>query len=113
MHEVSLMENAVRMALYTARASGGERVHRLRLRVGTMSGVVPEALRFAWDIVCQGTAAEGAELEIEEVPATCWCAPCAVEFATPDFLGECPHCHAVSAELRRGTEMELASIEFS
>jgi len=113
MHEVSLMENAVRMAVETARASGGARVHRIRLRVGAMSGVVPDALRFACDMVCQGTPAEGAELEIEDVPATCWCAQCAVEFATPDFLGECPHCHAVSAELRRGTEMELASVEFS
>lgn len=107
------MENAVRMAIETASASGGTRVHEIRLRVGAMSGVVPDALRFACDLVCQGTAAEGAVLRIEEVPATCWCAACAAEFPSPDFLAECPHCHAVSAELRRGTEMELASIEYS
>jgi len=101
------------MAIETAQASGGTRVHRLRLRVGTMSGVVPDALRFAWDVVCRGTPAEGADLEIDEVPATCWCAQCQVEFAAPDFLGACPHCQTVSAELRRGTEMELASVEFS
>ena len=61
MHEVSLMENAVRMAVETARASGGARVHRIRLRVGAMSGVVPDALRHSFRAVTgkhAGTAQE-------------------------------------------------------
>ncbi|HNQ87617.1 MAG TPA: hydrogenase maturation nickel metallochaperone HypA [Verrucomicrobiota bacterium] len=113
MHEVGIIQNAVAMALQTARESGAIRVHRVRLRVGTMSGVVPDALRFAFDLVCQGTAAEGAELEIEEVPAACWCAACAAEFVCEDYINECPRCHAVSGELRRGRELELATVEVS
>lgn len=113
MHEVGLMQEAVRLALETAHNSGATRVHGLRLRVGGISGVVPDAMRFAFDMVCRGTAAEGARLEIDEVQARGWCPACEVEFAADDVLNECPQCHAVSAELRGGRELEIASVEIS
>ena len=101
------------MAIETAQSSGASRVHGLRLQVGTMSGVVPDALRFAFDLVCQGTIAEGATLEIESVPAACWCGTCQAEFECEDFVNECPRCQALSGELRRGRELALASVEMS
>jgi len=113
MHEVGIMMEAVRMAIETARNRKASQIHRLRLRVGAMSGAVPDVLTFAFDVVCRGTLAEGATLEIEAVPATCWCAPCAAEFESADFLGECPKCGAPSSELRRGRELELAAVEVS
>lgn len=113
MHEVSIMGNAVRMAVDAAKSAGASRVLALRLRVGTLSGAVPEALRFAFDVVCRGTMAEGASLEIERVPATCWCATCRKEFECLDFFYECPHCHNVNGELRRGRELEIAGVEIN
>jgi len=113
MHEVSLMEEAVRVAVEAARESGGSRILKLRLRIGTMSGVVPEAMRFAFDVVCRDTMAAGAALEIETVPATSWCAVCEREFPQADFLNECPTCHNLSGELRRGRELEIAAVEVS
>ena len=111
MHEVSIMVEAVRMAVETAQASGARRVTGLRLRVGTFSGAVPEAMRFAWDVVRRDTLAAEAWLEIESVPAACWCATCQAEFACTDFLSECPRCHDVSGELRRGRELDIAAVE--
>lgn len=113
LHEVSIMQEAVRMAVETAKASGASRVLALRLRVGRLSGAVPEAMRFAFDAVCRDTPAEGAALEIEPVTAACWCAHCRKEFDCNEFLGECPDCHAVSGELRRGRELEIAAVEVS
>ncbi len=113
MHEVGIMTEAVRMAIETAQARKASRIHRLRLRVGAMSGAVPDALSFAFEVVCHGTPAEGATLEIETVPAACWCATCAQEFECPDFLGECPKCGTTSSDLRRGRELELAAVEVS
>ena len=66
MHEVSIMESAVRMAVDAAKSAGASRVLALRLRVGTLSGAVPEALRFAFDVVCRDTIAEGASLEMDD-----------------------------------------------
>ena len=113
MHEVGIIQEAVRLALETAQSSKASRVHRLRLRVGAMSGVVPDALQFAFEMVCQGTPAEGANLEIEPVAAACWCGACQAEFECEDFVSECPRCHALSNELLRGRELELASVEVS
>ena len=107
------MEEAVRLAVTTARSSGGQRVLGLRLRVGAMSGVVPEAMQFAFDIVCRDTIAAGATLEIEPVAATSWCADCQEEFPYADFLSECPRCHNFSGELRHGRELEIAAVEIS
>jgi len=113
MHEVSTMAEAVRMAVESAQASGAVRIISLRLRIGVLSGAVPDAMRFAWDVVSRDTLAAGARLEIESVPGLCWCAECRTEFACADFFNECPRCHNVSGELRRGRELEIASVEIN
>ena len=57
------------------------------------------------------TVAADATLTIEAVPAACWCATCQAEFACRDFMSECPRCHNISGELRRGRELEIAAVE--
>lgn len=99
------------MALETAATAGKPRVAGIRLRVGTLSGAVPEAMQFAWDVVRRDTPASEAWLEIASVPAAAWCANCQAEFECRDFLGECPRCRNLSGELRRGRELEIASVE--
>jgi hydrogenase nickel incorporation protein HypA/HybF len=111
MHEVAIMSEALRMAEEAAKAAGAERILKLRLRLGSLSGVVEESLRFAFDVVSQDTMAAGATLEIEPVPAACWCVTCQAEFACLDFFNECPRCHNPSGELRRGRELDLAAVE--
>ena len=113
MHEVSIMAEAVRMAVESAEAVGARRITGLRLRIGVLSGAVPDAMRFAWDVVSRDTLAAGARLEIESVPGLCWCAKCRAEFECADFFNECPRCHNVSGELRRGRELEIVSVEMN
>jgi hydrogenase nickel incorporation protein HypA/HybF len=111
MHEVSIMTEAVRMAVETARAQGANRICQMRLRVGAMSGAVPDALQFAFEAVTDGTMAQGATLAIEAVPASWWCAACAASFNVNHTVPECPRCGAWSHELRGGRELNIASIE--
>jgi hydrogenase nickel incorporation protein HypA/HybF len=111
MHEVSIMAEAVRIAVESAQAAGAQRISGLRLRVGKLSGAVPEALEFAWDVVRAGTIAADAWLEIEPVPAAAWCEACRHEFECADFFVECPRCHNPASELRRGRELEIAAVE--
>lgn len=111
MHELSIMQSALGMALEQAQAAGARRLLRLRLRVGALSGVVPEALEFAFEALTPGTLAEGAELAIDRVRARFWCAHCACEFESDDLFADCPGCQRPSGELRAGREMELASLE--
>jgi hydrogenase nickel incorporation protein HypA/HybF len=111
MHELSIMDSALTMVLDRAREAGAQRVHLIRLRIGTLSGVVPEALEFAFEALAPGTLAEGGQLDIESVPARFWCAACRAEFQAEDLLSECPSCHSPSGDLRAGREMEVTSME--
>lgn len=113
MHEAGLMQETLDLAAAEARQAGATRIHHLRLRVGTLSGVVPEALQFAFDALTPGSPAAGATLAIEPVPATWWCEPCQAEFTPPQPDALCPRCLAVATELRRGLELELSSMEVS
>ena len=91
-------------------------IRQWRFKPFLVDGVPVEVLTtltFAFDMVCQGTVAAGAKLEIETVPAACWCAACQAEFECEDFLSDCPRCNQPSANLRRGRELELTSVETS
>lgn len=105
------MESALNLAVDRAQRAGASRVYVIRLRIGALSGVVSEALQFAFDVLTPGTLAEGARLAIEDVPARFWCATCSREFQCEDMFAECPDCHRPSGDLRAGREMELASLE--
>jgi hydrogenase nickel incorporation protein HypA/HybF len=113
MHEFSIMESALESAARSTQAAGATCIHRLKVRVGKLSGVEAVALRFAFDSLAPGSCAAGAELEIEEVAAVCWCPECLMEFEAADLKYECPRCHQLSSDLRRGAELELASLEIS
>ena len=111
MHEVGLMQDALRIALDQARREKATRILTLRMRVGALSGVVPDALSFAFECLSRGTPAEGGKLEIESVPAVCWCGACNKEFPAPDLGFECPACGTIATELRSGREIEVASLD--
>ncbi len=108
------MESAIEEVLAQASDHHAGRVHRIVLRVGALSGVEPDALRLAFDASTRGTAADGAELDIESVPARGRCPDCNLEFAVEsDFIFTCPRCCHISGELVQGRELELARIEMS
>ena len=113
MHEVGLMQSALDLALEAAAKAGASRIHLVALRIGPLAGVEAEALAFAFDVVTQGTAAEGARLEVEAVAVICHCGFCAREFEPAGPFFDCPGCGRPSAEVRRGEELELAHVEVS
>jgi len=113
MHEISVMQSTMEIAIEHAKAKNAQKIHRLHMRVGALSGVVPDSLEFAFPIVAQGTMAEGAELEIEFVPALCQCTSCGSQFEPKDFFYECPNCKALTVDLVHGKELELAFLEVS
>ena len=113
MHEVSLMEQTLTIALANAQSQKATKIHRLKMRIGAMSGVVPEALEFAFEVVTQGTIAENATLEIETVPVVCYCLQCYKNFTPPDLFYQCPYCGDFRNKIITGKEIELTSLEVS
>jgi hydrogenase nickel incorporation protein HypA/HybF len=111
MHELSLMQTLGDRVLAVAAEQAAERVVTIRLRIGSLAGVDPEALRFAAEVVLAGTCAEGAALAIEESAAAWWCEPCGADFAVLGNQGACPQCGTPSARLARGRELNLIALE--
>jgi hydrogenase nickel incorporation protein HypA/HybF len=114
MHELSLLQGvvtAVESAL-SAQAQGARKVKSVELRVGSMSGAVPEALEGAWPLAIAGTALEGASLDIDYRQAAIWCENCQQEREIDEFFAlVCPVCGTPTGNLIRGREFEVASAE--
>jgi len=113
MHEVSIIQSMLDLAFDRALSQGANHIHQLSLRVGAISGVVPEALQFAFDSCTVGTIASDAKLEIEWVKAICYCPQCHAEFTPDDWVYVCPRCEHLTHEIRQGRELQLVSLEVS
>lgn len=113
MHEMSIALAVVDQVEEAARAHGAPAVRTVRLLIGELAGVVPDALTFSFGLACAGTVVEGAELAVESVPARARCAPCGGEWAVgmPPRL-VCPVCDRATAELVCGRELRIAAVEW-
>ncbi len=94
-------------------STDGGRVDAVSVRVGAMSGVISEALTFAWGAASGGTALADARLEIEWVPAVVWCEACAAERELPGMRMVCPACQTRCPRLVRGRELDILSVEMA
>ena len=112
MHELSIAVSLVELACEQAERLGNVRVDALHLRLGSLAGVVEEALLFSFELAAQGTAIEGARLAIEHVPLTVLCPRCGEERAPPSVQHlRCPTCDTPTPEIVRGRELELFALE--
>jgi hydrogenase nickel incorporation protein HypA/HybF len=107
-HELAIAESVVRIA---DRHADGRQVTKVYLKVGHLRQVVPSALAFSFDLVAQGTPVEGAELEMEEIPATGKCRACGAESQLKSFPLQCAACGDSDLELIAGEELYVESLE--
>ena len=108
MHELSIAESVVQVA---SRHAAGRPVSKVTVKVGHLRQVVPSALEFAFELVAEGTAVAGAELELEEVPAAGICRDCGVESVLDGFPLVCRRCDGLDMQVTRGEELLVDSLE--
>ncbi len=111
MHELSLAEHALAIIEDAAQREGFARVHRVRVEVGRLSHVQPEALRFAFTTVCAGTCADGAVLEILETPGEGECPRCLVRLPMEAEPAWCPSCDGSPLRVIGGTRMAVRDLD--
>lgn len=112
MHEVGIMEGALDMARQLMEKNGGTRLMRVHMTVGSLSGVVPEALQFAFQALKDAYAAQNAALDVTWVEALCRCDACDVEFSFTEHGYICPGCGDPALAILRGRELELTRVEW-
>jgi hydrogenase nickel incorporation protein HypA/HybF len=111
MHEMALTESIVDIVSDEARKQGFGRVRVVRLRIGAMAHVEPEALRFCFDAVSRGTAAEGATLDIVRLPGEGWCLDCGKTVPLEERFGACPECGKSHVQMTSGDELRIEELE--
>ena len=111
MHEMSLCESIVQIIEENARAQGFSAVKAVWLEIGELSGVEIEALRFGFDAVSQGSMAEGARLEIIELPGLAWCMQCQKSVPAHRRFDPCPECGGFQLQVTGGDEMRIKELE--
>ncbi len=111
MHEVSIAQGLMKILLDESEKHGVSRVTHVKLRIGTLSAIVPDSLTFAFEAISQGTVAEGAELNIEVVQAKGRCDKCNIDFDVDGAIFLCPQCDGVAAEIICGKELDMVEME--
>ena len=111
MHEVSIAQGLMKILEDETKKHGVSLVTRVHVRIGELATCVPDALTFAFEIVSEGTVAEGAKLKIEVVPARGRCDKCDIQFDVDSAMFLCPQCGGVAAEIVSGKELDVAEIE--
>jgi hydrogenase nickel incorporation protein HypA/HybF len=111
MHEMSLCEGIRGIVEEQARVHSFARVNRLRIEIGRFAGVEKEALRFAFEVVMRGSPAEGAELDLIDLPGRALCYDCMTEKEITHRLDPCPDCGGGKMMPQGGDEMRIKDME--
>jgi hydrogenase nickel incorporation protein HypA/HybF len=107
MHELGITRNIVAIV---SEHAGARRVRRVALEIGALSAVVPDAIRFCFEICCQGTVLEGAALEIREVQGRARCKLCGAQRDFDGLSCGCA-CGSVQMECIAGEELRIKEME--
>jgi hydrogenase nickel incorporation protein HypA/HybF len=106
-HELSITESVIAAV---SEHAGGSAVRSLTLEIGKLSGVVPDSVRFCFELCAQGTPCEGARLEIVDTPGHARCRDCADEIELPDQIALCP-CGSANLEITGGQQLKIRQLE--
>lgn len=108
MHEMALAEGILGVVLD---AAGSEPVRKVELSVGALQFVVPDSLRFSFELVSAATPAEKAAVSIQELPARLRCKQCNIETVMERPPFQCAKCGSTAIEVMSGDEVLVESVE--
>lgn len=115
MHEVGIASSILEAGHRELTLRPGSTLVSIGVRVGVLSGVDIEALRFAFQCLVAGTEDENVRFVTESCPRTNRCASCGNEFSSPatsPFVdAPCPQCGCTETKFVSGDELDLAFVE--
>jgi hydrogenase nickel incorporation protein HypA/HybF len=113
MHELSIAISIVEIVEEEARQAGAHAIDKVHLEIGSLSGVMPDALEFAMKEAVIGTSLQNSNIEIDFIQAVAVCEDCCQEFETTDHYKACPFCNSLNTNFIKGKELKIKSIEIS
>ncbi len=111
MHELTATQRILDAALERGGAGGGRRVRAVRLQLGVLSGLTEDSIRFYWDVLTPGTAAEGSALDVCMIPGRVACRTCGAENEVLDAYPMCPACAGVDLSVLAGDSCAIETVD--
>ena len=111
MHELSVAQNILEIVRqYVPPEQAGD-VTAVRVRVGSLSGIVADSLAFCFSAIVADSEMRRARLDIESVPSECRCRDCRTRFEPEAFIFFCPACGSGHVELVSGSDLQVVHVE--
>lgn len=111
MHELSITQQILDIAISKAGEAGAATVKRINLVIGDMSSVMDDCVQFYFDFLSQDSIAQGAQLSFQRIPLKVRCRHCGHSFTPEGEAWSCPQCQEWNVEIISGNEFYLDSIE--
>jgi hydrogenase nickel incorporation protein HypA/HybF len=111
MHELSVAQSILEIVQANLPAGEGSSVESIKVKVGQLSGVVPDSLEFCFSALAADTPFQGASLQIEVIPFTLECRTCGEVFVNDIGFVICPHCGGSDSKMLGGMELQVVEIE--
>jgi hydrogenase nickel incorporation protein HypA/HybF len=112
MHEVSIAQSLLKIAVDNCKKKGYKRIETIKVKIGRASGIMPDALSFAFEAVKIGTIAEKANLTIDEIPVSGFCESCKSSFTVEEsYVLSCPLCGNVLIRIDTGNELHIYEMD--
>jgi hydrogenase nickel incorporation protein HypA/HybF len=108
MHELGIAQEVV--AIVCEHAPENTKVNRVVLEIGKLSAILPDAIRFCFDLCSEGTVIEGATLEIIQVPGLARCRECGGDVTLERPFGRC-ECGSTDLDWLSGDELKVKEFE--
>ena len=111
MHELSVSQSILKIALDNAEKAQAKHIKSINLEIGHLASLVDDSINFYWDIISEGTIAQGASLVINRIPVEMRCFDCGKTYSLEDDSFDCPDCGSIRIQIIRGEEMRVESID--
>lgn len=108
---MSIAQSIVETVLDEAGRAHADRVVKVTLKIGELTGIMPDSLLFCFELLTRATVAAHAELVIDTVPVTAQCTRCSSAFTISQSLYRCRECGNPDIELRSGRELQITGVE--
>lgn len=111
MHEFTVTQAIVSIVLEKAHEIRAKKITEISLRVGRLTGFIPESIRLQFALLSKGTPAEGACLSFFQPPAMIRCRKCNRDFSIDSSDLSCPECHTLEVDIVSGLELSVENME--
>jgi hydrogenase nickel incorporation protein HypA/HybF len=111
MHELSVTESILEIALRHANNANAKRITNLYLVIGQLASIVDDSVQFYWDIISKDSIAEGAVLHFRRLPAVLACQECNIQYSPDSHSFSCPNCNSDRVKVISGEEFYMEAID--